>query len=478
MAKRTYKKEVVHRLDDSAKEAPNAKEFEPAVLGALMIDKDAYAQVSEILTEETFYDPRHGMIYGAIKSLAVRDLPLDVLCVTEELAREGRLEEVGGPGYIAELSSRVASSAHIEYHSKVLAQKKMARDLILIAQTLKDKAFDETEDVDETKEEAEKKLFDLGQKGLAKEEVRLITSLNISIKMIQAAASHPDGITGVPSGYEKVDNILAGFQPSDLIILAGRPAMGKTALAVCLAWNIAKRDIPVAFFSLEMSHPQLTNRIISNVCSIPGDKILRGTLNPGEWSVLDKAVNNMDRPLYIDDTPGLTTYQLRSKARYLVRTKGVKIIFVDYLQLMNVPEGDYSSKQEKVAIISSELKSLAKELNVPVVALSQLNRGIESREGLEGKRPQLSDLRESGAIEQDADVVMFVHRPEYYHIYQDDNGHDLHGVAQIIIAKHRKGAIGDVNLKFIAEYLRFEEPESLSSSFPPTSFTSNPRVKF
>ena len=444
MAKRTYKKEVVHRLDDSAKEAPNAKEFEPAVLGALMIDKDAYAQVSEILTEETFYDPRHGMIYGAIKSLAVRDLPLDVLCVTEELAREGRLEEVGGPGYIAELSSRVASSAHIEYHSKVLAQKKMARDLILIAQTLKDKAFDETEDVDETKEEAEKKLFDLGQKGLAKEEVRLITSLNISIKMIQAAASHPDGITGVPSGYEKVDNILAGFQPSDLIILAGRPAMGKTALAVCLAWNIAKRDIPVAFFSLEMSHPQLTNRIISNVCSIPGDKILRGTLNPGEWSVLDKAVNNMDRPLYIDDTPGLTTYQLRSKARYLVRTK---------------------------------LKSLAKELNVPVVALSQLNRGIESREGLEGKRPQLSDLRESGAIEQDADVVMFVHRPEYYHIYQDDNGHDLHGVAQIIVAKHRKGAIGDVNLKFIAEYLRFEEPESLSSSFPSTSFTSNPRVK-
>ncbi len=478
MAKKTYKKEVVHRLDDTAKVTPNAKEFEPAVLGALMIDKDAFDLVNETLTEETFYEPRNGMIYGAIKSLAVRERPIDVLCVTEELARQGRLEEVGGPGYIAELSSRVASSAHIEYHAKVLAQKKMARDLILIAATLSDKAFDETEDVDVTKEEAEKKLFELGQKGLAKEAVPLLTSLRTSMSMIQAAAAHPDGITGVPSGYEKVDRILAGFQSSDLVILAGRPAMGKTALAVCLAWNIVKRDIPVAFFSLEMSHPQLTNRIISNVCSIPGDKILRGTLDPEDWNRLDKSVNNMDRKLYIDDTPGLTTYQLRSKARYLVRSKGVKIIFVDYLQLMNVSEGEYNTKQEKVAIISSALKSLAKELNVPVVALSQLNRGIENREGLEGKRPQLSDLRESGAIEQDADVVMFVHRPEYYHIYQDDSGNDLHNVAQIIIAKHRKGAIGDVNLKFIAEYLRFEEFESLSSSFPSTSFTSNPRVQF
>ena len=478
MAKKTYKKEVVHRLDDTAKVTPNAREMEPAVLGALMIDKDAFALVSETLTEETFYEPINGMIFGAIKSLAVRDLPFDMLSVTEELARQGRLEEVGGPGYVAELSSRVASSAYIEYHSKILAQKKMARDLILIAATLSDKAFDETEDVDVTKEEAEKKLFELGQKGLAKEAVSLMTSLGTSIKMIQAAAAHPDGITGVPSGYEKVDNILAGFQPSDLIILAGRPAMGKTALAVCLAWNIVKRDIPVAFFSLEMSHPQLTNRIISNVCSIPGDKILRGTLNPEDWNRLDKSVNNMDRQLYIDDTPGLTTYQLRSKARYLVRAKGVKIIFVDYLQLMNVSEGEYNTKQEKVAIISSALKSLAKELNVPVVALSQLNRGIENREGLEGKRPQLSDLRESGAIEQDADVVIFVHRPEYYHIYQDDNGNDLHNVAQIIIAKHRKGATGDVNLKFESKFLRFEDPEPPFSPTPLPQITDNPRVKY
>lgn len=476
MAKKTYKKEVVHRLDNSAKVTPSATDVEPVVLGALMIDKDAFDLVSDTLTEETFYEPRNGMVFGAIKSLAVRNLPFDVYCVTQELTRQGRLEEVGGPAYIAELCSRVASSSNIEYHSRILAQKKMARDLILVAKILEDKAFDETEDVDETKEEAEKKLFELGQKGLAKEAVSLTTSLRTSIKKIQAAAAHPDGITGVPSGYEKVDSILAGFQSSDLIILAGRPAMGKTALAICLAWNIAKRDIPVAFFSLEMSHPQLTERIISNVCSISGDKIMRGMLDREEWDRIDKSVYNMDRPLYIDDTAGLTTYQLRSKARYLVRSKGIKIIFVDYLQLMNVSEGEYSNKQEKVAIISSALKSLAKELNVPVVALSQLNRGIESREGLEGKRPQLSDLRESGAIEQDADVVMFVHRPEYYHIYQDDSGNDLRGMAQIIIAKHRKGAIGDVNLKFEAKFLRFEEPDSSPTPFP--SITDNPRVKF
>ena len=475
MAKKTYKKEVVYSLD-TAKVQPNARDFEPMVLGALMIDKDAFQLVSDTLTEETFYEPRNGMVYGAIKSLAIRDLPFDMPSVTLELARQGRLEEVGGPGYVSEISSCVASSVNVEYYSKVLAQKKMARDLILIAATLSGKAFDDTEDVDEIKEEAEKKLFDLGQRGLAKEAVSLLTSLGISIRTIQAAAAHPDGITGVPSGYEKVDNILAGFQPSDLIILAGRPSMGKTALAVCLAWNIAKRDIPVAFFSLEMSHPQLTDRIISNVCSIPGDKILRGSLDQEEWNRLDKNVNLMDRPLYIDDTPGLTTYQLRSKARYLVRSKGVKIIFVDYLQLMNVSEGEYSNKQEKVAIISSALKSLAKELNIPIIALAQLNRGIESREGLEGKRPQLSDLRESGAIEQDADVVMFVHRPEYYHIYQDDNGRDLRGMAQIIIAKHRKGATGDVNLKFVAEFLRFEEPDSSPTPFPP--ITDNPRIRF
>jgi replicative DNA helicase len=245
------------------------------------------------------------------------------------------------------------------------------------------------------------------------------------------------------------------------VIIAGRPAMGKTSFALSMAKNIAADyQVPMAFFSLEMSNVQLVNRLISNVCEIQGSKILNGQLQQDEWERLDKRLNKLlGAPLYVDDTPGLSVFELRTKARRLVREHGVKIIMIDYLQLMNANGMRFSSRQEEVSVISRSLKGLAKELDVPILALSQLNRGVESREGLEGKRPQLSDLRESGAIEQDADMVLFVHRPEYYHIYQDDHGRDLHGMAQIIIAKHRKGATGDVLLTFRGEYTRFENPE-------------------
>jgi len=232
---------------------------------------------------------------------------------------------------------------------------------------------------------------------------------------------------------------------------------------------VADYKIPMAFFSLEMSNVQLVNRLISNVCEIEGKKILNGQLQPDEWDRLDKRINNLQgAPLYVDDTPGLSVFELRTKARRLVREHGIKIIMIDYLQLMNANGMRFSSRQEEVSTISRSLKSLAKELDIPIIALSQLNRGVESREGIEGKRPQLSDLRESGAIEQDADMVVFVHRPEYYRIYQDDNGHDLHGMAQIIIAKHRKGATHDVLLTFRSEFTRFENPEDsrLSPSRP------------
>ena len=274
-------------------------------------------------------------------------------------------------------------------------------------------------------------------------------------------SSNKDGLTGVPTGYHKLDDITSGWQPSDLVIIAGRPAMGKTSFALSMAKNIAADyQVPMAFFSLEMSNTQLVNRLISNVCEIQGSKILNGQLHPDEWDRLDKRVNNLlGAPLYVDDTPGLSVFELRTKARRLVREHGVKIIMIDYLQLMNANGMRFSSRQEEVSTISRSLKGLAKELDIPIIALSQLNRGVESREGLEGKRPQLSDLRESGAIEQDADMVLFVHRPEYYHIYQDDNGRDLHGMAQIIIAKHRKGATGDVLLTFRGEFTRFENPE-------------------
>ena len=440
---------------------PQAREIEQAVLGALMIDKDAYAVVCEMLNADSFYEPRNQKVYKAIQELSMKEQPVDVWTVAEQLARQGDLEDIGGPGYVTELSSRVASSANIEYHARIIAQKSLARQLISFTSRIQGMAFDETVDIDELMQEAEGALFELGQRNMKKDYTQIDPVVDQAIKVIQKAAGNKDGLTGVPTGYHKLDDITSGWQPSDLVIIAGRPAMGKTSFALSMAKNIAADyQVPMAFFSLEMSNVQLVNRLISNCCEIEGSKILNGQLKPFEWDRLDKRVNNLlGAPLYIDDTPGLSVFELRTKARRLVREHGVKIIMIDYLQLMNANGMRFSSRQEEVSTISRSLKGLAKELDIPILALSQLNRGVESREGLEGKRPQLSDLRESGAIEQDADMVLFVHRPEYYHIYQDDSGHDLRGMAQIIIAKHRKGATGDVLLTFRGEFTRFENPE-------------------
>ena len=440
---------------------PQALEIEKAVLGALMIDKDAYAIVCEILRPESFYEPRNQMVYTAIRDLSMDEKPVDMLTVADQLAKSGKLEQVGGPGYIAELSSGVATSANIEYHANIIAQKSLARQLISFARSIQTKAFDETIDVEDLMQEAEGSLFELSQHNMKKDYTAIDPVIAQAVKGIQDAAKNTDGLTGVSTGYFKLDDITSGWQASDLVIIAGRPAMGKTSFALSMAKNIAADlRIPMAFFSLEMSNVQLVNRLISNACEIQGSKILNGQLQRDEWERLDKNINNLlGAPLYVDDTPGLSVFELRTKARRLVREHGIKLIMIDYLQLMNANGMRFSSRQEEVSTISRSLKGLAKELNIPILALSQLNRGVESREGLEGKRPQLSDLRESGAIEQDADMVLFVHRPEYYHIYQDDNGRDLHGMAQIIIAKHRKGATGDVLLTFRGEYTRFENPE-------------------
>ena len=440
---------------------PQALDVEKVVLGALMIDKDAYAVVCEILYPESFYEPRNQMVYSAIRDLSMAERPVDMLTVTDQLAKNGTLEEVGGPVYISELSSRVASSANIEYHARIIAQKYLARQLISFSSGIQTKALDETVDVDELMQEAEGSLFELSQRNMKKDYTQIDPVIKNAVDVIQKAAANKDGLTGVPTGYHKLDDITSGWQPSDLVIIAGRPAMGKTSFALSMAKNIAADyKVPMAFFSLEMSNVQLVNRLISNCCEIQGSKILNGQLQPDEWERLDKRMNGLlGAPLYVDDTPGLSVFELRTKARRLVRAHGVKIIMIDYLQLMNANGMRFSSRQEEVSTISRSLKGLAKELDVPILALSQLNRGVESREGLEGKRPQLSDLRESGAIEQDADMVLFVHRPEYYHIFQDDHGRDLHGMAQIIIAKHRKGATGDVLLTFRGEFTRFENPE-------------------
>ena len=440
---------------------PQALDIERVVLGALMIDKDAFSMVSEIIRPETFYEPRNQKIFTAIRTLNMDDRPVDFMTVTEELKRQGALEDVGGVGYIMELTSHVASSAHIEYHAHILAKKSLARQLISYASRIETMAFDDTVDPDELMQEAEGKLFELSQTNMKSDYTQIDPVLDEAKKILQQAAQNSDGLTGIPSGFTKLDDITSGWQKSDLVIIAGRPAMGKTSFALSIAKNIAvDYQEPIAFFSLEMNNVQLANRLMSNVCEISGSKILSGQLSPDEWVRLDKNLRKLSgKPIYIDDTPGLSIFELRTKARRLVREKGVKIIMIDYLQLMNANGMRFGNRQEEVSTISRSLKGLAKELNIPILALSQLNRTAEKREGDDGKRPQLSDLRESGAIEQDADMVLFVHRPEYYRIYQDEKGNDTRGKAQIIIAKHRKGATGDVLLTFKGEYTRFQNPE-------------------
>ena len=441
---------------------PQALDIERVVLGAMMIDKDAFSIISDVIKPGTFYEPRNQKVYEAIQALNMDERPVDVLTVTEELRRRGTLEDVGGPAYIVELSSHVASSAHIEYHAHVLAQKYLARQLISFAGMVETKAFDDTVDVDELMQEAESSLFELSQKNMRQEYTQIDPVVKQAVEILQKAAASSGGLTGIPTGYPKLDDITAGWQPSDLIIIAGRPAMGKTAFALSLAKNAAvDNDVAVAFFSLEMNNVQLVNRLICNVCEIEGKKIMNGQLDDEQWKRLDRNIRKLEgKPIYIDDTPGMSIFELRTKARRLVREKQVKLIFIDYMQLMNASgSAKFANRQEEVSTISRSLKGLAKELDIPVIALSQLNRTMASREGIEGKRPQLSDLRESGAIEQDADMVVFVHRPEYYHLYDDGKGHDMRGMAQIIIAKHRKGATGDVLLRFRGEFTRFENPD-------------------
>ena len=450
---------------------PQAIEIEKLVLGALLIDRDAFTVVSEILRPETFYDPRNQKIYHAIQTLNMEQKPCDIMTVTEQLKHEGTFEEVGGAGYIVEISSHVASSANIEYHARILQQKFLARQLIHYASVIETEAMDETVDVDELMQKAEGLLFELSQKNMAHDFTQIDPIIDLANKQLLAAASNKGELTGVPSGFHDLDKITSGWQKSDLIIIAGRPAMGKTSFALSVAKNMAvDYQRPVGFFSLEMSNVQLVNRLISNVCEIPGNKLLSGQLAPDEWERFDKNLRKLTgAPIYIDDTPALSVFELRTKARRLVREHHVQCIMIDYLQLMNANGMRFTSRQEEVSTISRSLKGLAKELDIPIIALSQLNRSVEQRDaskGVDGKRPQLSDLRESGAIEQDADMVIFVHRPEYYKITAGPNNEDLRGKALIIIAKHRKGATDDVLLNFNGAYTHFSNLDDDSFQMP------------
>ncbi len=443
--------------DAGGRMQPRDKDLEEAVLGALMLEKDAYTTVCDILKPESFYEPANQKIYEAIQQLGALQQPIDMLTVTERLRHNGTLEEVGGAVYVTELTTRVASGAHIEYHARIVAQKYLARELISFASAIEAKAFDESNDVDDLLQEAEGKLFEISQHNVKKDVTQIDPVIGQAIEQIQAAANRTSGLSGLESGYHALDKLTSGWQNSDLIIIAARPAMGKTAFVLSMAKNMAVNyNTPVAIFSLEMSNLQLVNRLISNACELEGEKIKSGRLQPTEWDKLMSRVKHLySAPLYIDDTPSLSVFELRTKARRLVREHNVKFIIIDYLQLMNASGMKFGSREQEVSMISRSLKQLAKELNIPIVALSQLNRSVESR--TDGKRPQLSDLRESGAIEQDADIVCFIHRPEYYlRSDQDANGNDIRGLAEFIVAKHRSGSVDDVKLRFVARYARFE----------------------
>ena len=459
-------KKTAINTEESGRLQPQARELEDAVLGALMLEKDAYSIISETLRPECFYDKTHELIFTAIQNLAMQQKPIDILTVVDQLRKNGTLEAAGGTSYIAQLSQKVVSSAHIDYHARIIAQKYLARELISFSSEVASKAFDETNDVDDLMQEAEGRLFEISQRNVKKDVVHIYPIINEAFNLMREAAKRTDGLSGLPSGFKDLDKITSGWQNSDLIIIAARPGMGKTAFVLSMAKNMAVNySIPIAVFSLEMSNVQLVNRLIVNVAELSGEKIKTGQLAEYEWHQLDSKVSKLyDAPIFVDDTPSLSVFELRTKARRLVKEHNVKCVIVDYLQLMNASGMSFGSREQEVSIISRSLKGMAKELNIPIIALSQLNRSLDlrtnqprsNRESYDAKRPQLSDLRESGAIEQDADIVCFIHRPEYYKIFADEQGNDVTGKAEIIIAKHRNGSTGDLTLEFKKEFARFQ----------------------
>lgn len=455
---------------DYGKVPPQAVELEQKVLGALMIERNAFAMVSDIISADCFYKDTHQKIYRSIVELASNDEPIDMYTVVEQLKKDENLEVVGGQYYIATLTSQVASAAHLKYHAKIIAQKYVARELIRVTTEIQSKSFEEVEDVDDLLQEAEGQLYQISQRNMKSDYTQIDTVIDDAITRIQDASKNKGSLTGIRTGFTELDKMTAGWQRSDLVIIAARPAMGKTAFVLSMAKNMAVDfNIPVAVFSLEMANVQLVNRLIVNVCNIPGDKIRSGQMEDYDWKALDSSIGKLKgAPIYVDDTSALSVLELRTKARRLVKEHGVQIIIIDYLQLMNAQGMNFFSREQEVSIISRSLKGLAKELDVPILALSQLNRGVEKRDQAEGKKPQLSDLRESGAIEQDADMVCFIHRPEYYDLgktpVEGAEHKDTRGLAQVIIAKHRNGATGDVNLKFEKNYARFANLKDSSHS--------------
>jgi replicative DNA helicase len=449
---------------------PQELDLEKAILGALMLEKKALTDVVEFLRPEHFYSDHHKEIYTAIIDLFKASEPVDMRTVVAQLRKNGKLELVGNASYVVELTSAVSSSANIEFHARIIIERAIKRELILIASEIHQDAYEDTTDVFELLDKTEQSIFQISDSNLRKNYDNMKSLMFRAFQELQEKKNHKDGLTGIPSGFSRLDRITSGWQKSDLVIIAARPGMGKTAFIVSALRNAAVDfNHPVAIFSLEMASLQLVNRLISAEAELESEKIKKGNLAEFEWQQLVHKTNRLSSaPIFIDDTPALSILELRAKCRRLKAEHNVQLIVVDYLQLMKGEAG--GNREQEIASISRALKGIAKELNVPVIALSQLSRGVETRGG--DKRPQLSDLRESGSIEQDADIVMFLYRPEYYKITEYEDGTPSQGVAEVIIAKHRNGSLDSVRLKFIGKYTKFADYDSPDGFIPMSNIQS------
>lgn len=445
---------AVVALSDFGRVPPQAIDMEEAVLGAIMLEKEAVIAILDILKPESFYKEAHSKIFKAISDLSAREFPVDLYTVTEELKAHNELDSVGGPVYLTQLTSKVVSAANVDYHARIVAQKYIQRELIRVSTEIQARAFDDTWDVTDLLDYSENELFQIAEGNIKKEVAPINIVIKEAIKEIEAAGKREDALVGIPSGFTKLDRLTSGWQKSELIIIAARPSMGKTALALSMARNMAvDHGKNVAIFSCEMSSMQLVNRLIIAETDIPGEKIRNGRLSEEEWKQLDTRIKKLvQAPIFIDDTPAISIFELRAKCRRLMAQRKLDVVIVDYLQLMSGPD-NAGSREQEVSNISRSLKSIAKELNVPIIALSQLNRSVEMRGGT--KRPLLSDLRESGAIEQDADMVVFIHRQEKFGILTFEDGSSTKGIAEIILAKNRNGPVDDVRLRFREERAQF-----------------------
>lgn len=452
---------------DFGKLPPQAKELEEAVLGAIMIENNAINEVIEVLNEDAFYVDAHRAIWRAVKSLYEKRAPIDLLTVTEQLKKNGELDTVGGPFFVAQLTNKIGSAANVEYHAHVIAEKYIQRQLISTSTEVIKDAYEDTTDVFELLDKAEKNIFSIAENNLKNSSEEVGKLVMDELKELEKRMNNSeDHLNGVRSGFVGLDQMTGGWQKSDLVIVAARPAMGKTAFTLALARNAAIDDKkPIAIFSLEMSSVQLVQRMISMETQIPSDKIRKGTLEEYEYRILTSKIDGLkNAKLFIDDTPAINIFELRSKCRRLKQQHDIQMIIIDYLQLMSgsVDGKGNGNREQEISQISRSLKGLAKELNIPVIALSQLSRAVETRGG--DKKPILSDLRESGAIEQDADIVIFLYRGEYYGLEQDTEGNPTKDIAEVIVAKHRNGPVGNVRTRFINKFAKFENLDEIGAS--------------